>query len=117
MDEDIRKMTKLRDEIIDDMLKLEGAHLNGPAGKRRLCNNTHFRFDGGRGLDTVIKLSKEGIAVSAASACSAGSTEPSYVLTSLGLSPEQCMSALRISLSRYNTEDDVKYLAEVMRRI
>ena len=117
MDEDIRKMTKLRDEIIDDMLKLEGAHLNGPTGKRRLCNNTHFRFDGGRGLDTVIKLSKEGIAVSAASACSAGSTEPSYVLTSLGLSPEQCMSALRISLSRYNTEDDVRYLAEVMRRI
>ena len=117
MDEDIRKMTKLRDEIIDDMLKLEGAYLNGPTGKRRLCNNTHFRFDGGRGLDMVIKLSKEGIAVSAASACSAGSTEPSYVLTSLGLSPEQCMSALRISLSRYNTEDDVRYLAEVMRRI
>ena len=117
MDEDIKKMTKLRDEIIDDMLKLDGAHLNGPTGKRRLCNNTHFRFDGGKGLDTVIKLSKEGIAVSAASACSAGSTEPSYVLTSLGLSPEQCMSALRISLSRYNTEDDVRYLAEVMRRI
>ena len=117
MDEDIKKMTKLRDEIIDDMLKLDGAHLNGPTGKRRLCNNTHFRFDGGRGLDTVIRLSKEGIAVSAASACSAGSTEPSYVLTSLGLSPEQCMSALRISLSRYNTEDDVRYLAEVMRRI
>ena len=117
MDDDIKKMTKLRDEIIDDMLKLDGAHLNGPTGKRRLCNNTHFRFDGGRGLDTVISLSKEGIAASAASACSAGSTEPSYVLTSLGLSPEQCMSALRISLSRYNTEDDVRYLAEVMRRI
>ena len=117
MNEDIRQMTKLRDEIIDDMLKIDGAHLNGPTGKRRLCNNTHFRFDGGKGLDTVIKLSKEGIAVSAASACSAGSTEPSYVLTSMGLTPEQCASALRISLSRYNTEDEVRYLAEVMRRI
>ncbi len=117
MDEDIRQMTKLRDEIIDDMLRIDGAHLNGPTGKRRLCNNTHFRFDGGKGLDTVIRLSKEGIAVSAASACSAGSTEPSYVLTSMGLTPEQCASALRISLSRYNTEEDVRYLAEVMRRI
>ena len=117
MDADIRMMTKLRDEIIDDMLGIPGAHLNGPVGERRLCNNTHFRFDGGKGLDTVIKLSNEGIAVSAASACSAGSTEPSYVLTALGLSPEQCLSALRISLSRYNTEDDVRYLAEVMRRI
>ena len=117
MDEDIRKMTKLRDEIIDDMLGLDGVHLNGPTGERRLCNNTHFRFEGRKGLDNVIRLSNEGIAVSAASACSAGSTEPSYVLTALGLSPEQCMSALRISLSRYNTEDDVRYLAEVMRRI
>ena len=116
-DDDVRAMTKLRDEIIDDMLRIEGAHLNGPTGERRLCNNTHFRFDGGKGLDTVIRLSKEGIAVSAASACSAGSTEPSYVLTALGLSPQECMSALRISLSRYNTEDDVRYLAEVMRRI
>ena len=117
MDDDIRMMTKLRDEIIDDMLEIDGAHLNGPTGKRRLCNNTHFRFDGSKGLDTVIRLSREGIAVSAASACSAGSSEPSYVLTSLGLSPEQCLSALRISLSRYNDEDDVAYLREVMRRI
>ena len=117
MDEDIRKMTKLRDEIIDDMLSIDGAHLNGPTGERRLCNNTHFRFDGEKGLDTVIRLSREGIAVSAASACSAGSTEPSYVLTALGLTPEQCSSALRISLSRYNTEEDVRYLSEVMRRI
>ena len=117
MDADIRMMTKLRDEIIDDMLRIDGAHLNGPAGDRRLCNNTHFRFDGSKGLDTVIKLSREGIAASAASACSAGSSEPSYVLTALGLTPQQCLSALRISLSRYNTEDDVKYLSEAMRRI
>ncbi len=114
MDDDIRMMTRLRDEIIDDMLSINGAHLNGPTGLRRLCNNTHFRFDGSKGLDTVIKLSKAGIAASAASACSAGSSEPSYVLTALGLTPEQCMSALRISLSRYNTEDDVAYLRKVM---
>lgn len=117
MDDDVKKMTALRDEIIDDMLKIDGANLNGPTGKRRLCNNTHFRFDGAKGTDTVIRLSREGIAVSAASACSAGSTEPSYVLMALGLTPEQCTSALRISLSRYNTEDDVRYLSEVMRRI
>ena len=117
MDDDIRKMTKLRDEIIDDMLSLNGVHLNGPTGARRLCNNAHFRFDNGsKGTDMVIKLSKEGIAASAASACSASSSEPSYVLSALGLSPEESLSALRISLSRYNTEDDVAYLREVMSR-
>lgn len=117
MDLDIRKMTKLRDEIIDDMLKIRGANLNGPSGGRRLCNNAHFRFDGYSGADMVIKLSKKGIAVSAASACSAGSSEPSYVLTALGLTPEQCMSALRISLSKFNTEEDVAYLREAMGKI
>ena len=115
MDEDIAMMTKLRDEIIENTLSIKGAHLNGPTGARRLCNNAHFRFDDiEKGTDTVIRLSKKGIAVSAASACSAGSSEPSYVLSALGLSPGECLSALRISLSRYNTEDDVKYLKEVM---
>ena len=47
MDDDIINMTKLRDEIIDDMESLEGVHLNGPRGSRRLCNNAHFRFDNG----------------------------------------------------------------------
>ncbi len=118
MDEDIRMMTKLRDRIIDDMLSLDGVHLNGPTGPRRLCNNAHFRFDNGsKGMDMVIKLSKEGIAASAASACSAGSSEPSYVLSALGLTPSESLSALRISLSRYNTEDDVEYLKEVMSRL
>ncbi len=118
MDDDIINMTKLRDEIIDDMESLEGVHLNGPRGYRRLCNNAHFRFDNGsKGMDMVIKLSKEGIAASAASACSAGSSEPSYVLSALGLSPDESLSALRISLSRYNTEDDVSYLREVMSRL
>ncbi len=118
MDEDIRMMTKLRNRIIDDMLSLDGVHLNGPTGPRRLCNNAHFRFDNGsKGMDMVIKLSKEGIAASAASACSAGSSEPSYVLSALGLTPSESLSALRISLSRYNTEDDVEYLKEVMSRL
>ncbi len=117
MNSDIKKMTKLRDEIIENTLKIEGAHLNGPVGEKRLCNNAHFRFDGSKGIDKVISLSKYGIAASAASACSAGSSEPSYVLTALGLSPEQCMSALRISLSRYNTEEDVAILKEVMKKI
>lgn len=118
MDEDISKMTKLRDEIIEDMLKIDGVHLNGPTGKRRLCNNTHFRFDNIKGgNDLVIKLSRAGIAASAASACSAGDSEPSYILSAIGLTPTESVSALRISLSRYNTEEDVAYLRKAMREV
>jgi Cysteine sulfinate desulfinase/cysteine desulfurase and related enzymes len=115
---DVKKMEKLRNEIIDNTLSIKGSHLNGPApSDGRLCNNAHFRFDGVKGMELVLKLSKEGIAASTASACSAGSTDPSHVMTAIGLTAEQSLSALRISLSRYNTEDDVRYLGEVLPRI
>lgn len=117
MVEDVSIMTKLRDQIIDDTLELKGARLNGPTGSKRICNNTHFRFEGLKGKDAVIELSKAGIAVSAASACSAGSSEPSYVLAAIGLTPEQSASALRISLSRYNKEEDVVQLSKALRKI
>lgn len=117
MEADIRHMTELRDEIIEDTLSLPGAHLNGPT-EHRLCNNAHFRFDGGvKGMDLVLALSMGGVAASAASACSAGTSEPSHVLTAMGLSPEQSISALRISLSRYNTEEDVALLRKVLAQI
>ncbi len=117
MKDDVRMMTELRDEIIDDTLKIPGAHLNGPSGGRRLCNNAHFRFDGKKGTDLVIGLSGMGIAVSAASACSAGSSEPSYVLTALGLTPSECLSGLRVSLSKYNDAEDVAYLREMLPKL
>jgi cysteine desulfurase len=116
MQKDVCTMTRLRDEIIEDTLRIPGAHLNGPEGDGRICNNAHFRIDGMKGMDMVLALSREGIAASAASACSAGTSEPSYVLTALGLNAQQSISALRLSLSRYNSEDDVAYLRQVLPR-
>jgi len=115
---DIRKMETLRNEIIENTLNIKNAYLNGPGpDDGRLCNNAHFRFDGIKGMDLVLKLSREGIAASTASACSAGSTDPSHVMTAIGLTAEQSLSALRISLSRYNTKDDAEYLNEVLPKI
>lgn len=116
MDADITHMTKIRDTIIDSISAIPGTTVNGSLEKR-LCNNAHFRFDGIRGMDLVLKLSKEHIAVSTASACAAGSTEPSHVMTAIGLNPMQALSALRISLSRYNTMEDADTLAEVLPKI
>ena len=116
MSKDIKKMEKLRNEIIENTLEIKGAHLNG-SRKERLCNNAHFRFDGIKGMELVLRLSKEGIAASTASACSAGSTDPSHVMTAIGLTAEQALSALRLSLSRYNTQNDVDYLKEKLPKI
>ena len=113
MNADIQKMEKLRNSIIESTLLIGGSALNGPLDGR-LCNNAHFRFSGIKGTELVLKLSKEGIAASTASACSAGSTDPSHVMTAIGLSPSEALSALRISLSRYNTSEEADHLADVL---
>jgi len=115
MGSDVKRMAKLRDEIIEGILEIEGSHLNGPVEKR-LCSNAHFCFDGVRGNELVLALSKAGVYVSAASACSAGSTEPSHVMTAIGKRPEEAMSSLRISISRYTTEDEVYLLLGALPR-
>ena len=110
---DVANMTRLRDRIIDSVLEIDGAALNGPR-ERRLCNNTHFRFEGVKGMDLVLKLSRKGIAASTASACSAGDNEPSHVLSAIGLNAEQALSSLRVTLSGLNTDADVDRLLDVL---
>jgi len=113
MNADIQKMTRIRDRIIDGVLNIPDSALNGSRDER-LCSNAHFRFGGIRGMDLVLRLSRAGIAASTASACSAGSADPSHVLTAIGLNAEQALSALRISLSRYNTEEEADMLCETL---
>ena len=62
----------------------------------------------------LIGLDLAGIAVSSGSACSSGSAEPSHVLLGMGIEPEMCQSALRISLGRENTEEDIDYAIEII---
>ena len=112
-DRDVGHMARLRDRIIDSVLEIEGSALNG-ARHDRLCNNTHFRFDGIKGQDLVLKLSRKGIAASTASACSASDNEPSHVLSAIGLTPTQALSSLRLTLSGLNTDEDVDRLLEVL---
>jgi len=116
MSADVKRMEKIRNRIIDGVLGIEGSALNGSL-ERRLCSNAHFRFGGIRGSDLVLRLSKEGIAASTASACSAGSTDPSHVMTAIGLSPAEALSSLRISLSRYTTDEEAGYLLDVLPKV
>jgi cysteine desulfurase len=113
MKNDVKKMTELRDAMIDATLGIQGTYLNGPV-KERLCSNAHFGFEGLKGNDLVLMLSKMGVYVSAASACSAGTTEPSHVMTAIGRNPRDAISSLRISLSRYTTQEDADILIDVL---
>ena len=113
MSEDVARMVGMRDRIIDAVLEIEGSALNGPR-TRRLCNNTHFRFEGVKGTDLVLKLNRLGFATSTASACSAGDTEPSHVLSAIGLNAEQALSSLRVTISQLNTDEDIDALLEAL---
>ena len=115
-EEDCQRMTRIRDHIIDGILAMGDAHLNG-SRERRICNNAHFRLPGVSGKDLIFALSDMGIAASTASACAAESVEPSHVLTAMGLPASDALSALRIGLSRYNSMEEADYLLECLESI
>ncbi len=65
----------------------------------------------------VIGLDLEGIAASSGAACSEGEVRPSPALEAMGFPPEWAIGALRLSLGRYNTEEDVEAVLEVLPRV
>jgi cysteine desulfurase len=60
------------------------------------------------------RLDKAGICASAGSACSAGGTEPSHVMLAMGLTPEEALSTIRISLSRYTSQLEVDQVVKAL---
>jgi cysteine desulfurase len=102
------KMIKLRDRLIEGVLKIEGSRLNGPMGLKRLCNNANFSFPGIEGESIGGYLDQKNIASSTGSACSEASLEPSYVLKAIGLTDAEANGSLRLSLSRFTTKEEIE---------
>ncbi|MBU3941310.1 MAG: cysteine desulfurase [Nanoarchaeota archaeon] len=110
----IAYMAKLRDRLIKGVLEIPKVRLNGPTGNKRLCNNANFSFKAVEGEAIGGYLNNKGIASSTGSACSAKTLEPSYVLMALGLNPEQANSSLRLTLSRFTTQEEIDYTLKVL---
>ncbi len=105
---DIEKMIILRNRIIDRILKIPNTRLNG-SRERRLCNNINISFNNIEGESIGGYLENLGIFTSTGSACASHSLETSHVLKSIGLTPIQANSSLRISISKYTTEEEIDY--------
>jgi cysteine desulfurase len=98
MEEKIKHETMLRDYMIHEIEKrISGVHLNG-SRKCRLPNNIHFTFDKVRGDALLALLEEQGILASAGSACNSSNTEPSHVLTEIGLDEEAVRNSLRFTI-------------------
>jgi len=116
MKEEAARLTQMRDKLIEGTLKIDESYLNGHP-TRRLPNNVNTRFSYIDGEALVTGLDMEGIAASAGSACSSMSGEPSHVLLAMGLSPVEARGSLRMSLGKYNKDDDVDFILEILPKI
>jgi cysteine desulfurase len=105
------RLTRLRDRLAElVLLKVKESWINGTM-KMRLPGNLNFGFKYVEGESLLLFLDSIGISVSTGSACSSHKLEPSHVLLSLGLKPEECHGSLRITLGRSNTIEEVDYVA------
>ncbi|MEM3493381.1 MAG: cysteine desulfurase family protein, partial [Thermoplasmata archaeon] len=107
-------MKRLREKTIEGVLNtIQECHLNGHR-TQRLPNNAHFRFTGIEGESLVLKLDSAGFATSTGSACSSHKLQPSHVLLALGLKHEEAHGSLRVTFSRYNTEEEVELFLQTL---
>jgi len=113
---DIEKMTELQNKLIDGILKIQNTRLNGPR-ENRLCNNVNISFNNIEGEAIGGYLENFGIATSTGSACASHSLETSHVLKAIGLVPLQANSSIRMSISKYTTEEEIDYLLNVLPKI
>jgi cysteine desulfurase len=117
LEDNARKLTTLRDKLIDTVLdENKDSYLNGHRTKR-LPNNANFRFDAIEGESLILHLDSKGIAASTGSACSSTKLEASHVLLAIGLEKEEAHGSLRISLGTENTEENIEYAITAIKEV
>jgi cysteine desulfurase len=114
MAEEAPRIERLRKKLLEGiMTRIDDVQLNGHP-EFRLPNTLNLSFGFVESESLLIGLDLAGIAVSSGSACSSGSPEPSHVLLSMGIEPEVCQGALRMSLGRDTTGEDIDYVLDVL---
>ena len=117
MKERTAKEAKLRDYLIDRVLKeIPYTRLNGHRTDR-LPNNANFSFQFIEGESLLIMLDMKGICGSSGSACTSGSLDPSHVLMAIGLPHEIAHGSLRLTLGADTTKEDIDYVVDETKAI
>ena len=115
--EEQRKIARLRDRLQAGLAeKIPGVLFPGDP-EHRIAGTLNFRIPGVSGETLLMNLDLAGIAVSVGAACDSGSLEPSHVLMAMGLSEEEALGGVRVSLSRYCTEAEVEEFLTVLPRL
>lgn len=116
-DERTAHYRSLRDQLIDEVLRLvPNARLTGHS-EQRLPGHASFLLDGLDGNTLIMHLDMKGLAASSASACKTGNPEPSSVLLAMGVPYETAFGSLRLTIGKDTTETDIEYSVSVLAQI
>ena len=110
------RLLKLRAQLLAELASIEKSFVNSPSDDM-LAGIINFGIEGVAKDIMLIRLDLMGFAVSAGSACSAGSLDDSHVLTSLGISSEKLAASIRVSLGRFTDEDEVARFLTALKQI
>ena len=111
LEENAAKVSALRDKLIDGLSAIPHSILNGHR-TNRLPGNVNICFEGIEGESLLLLLDDKGICASSGSACTSGSLDPSHVLLAIGRPHEIAHGSLRLSLSEWNTQEEVDYMLQ-----
>ena len=113
LDEDMAYVTALREKLIEGLSKIPHSRLNGDR-QQRVPGTVNFCFEGIEGEGLLLWLDQKGVAASSGSACTSGSLDPSHVLLALGLPHEIAHGSLRLSVDRWNTEEEIDHILQAV---
>ena len=110
------KVTALRDKLIAGLSQIPHSSLNGDP-VNRLPGNVSFCFEGIEGESLLLLLDMQGVCASSGSACTSGSLDPSHVLLAIGRVHDVAHGSLRLSLSEYNTDEEIDHILTVVPQV
>jgi len=113
LDENAKKVSALRDRLIDGLSKIPHSALNGDP-VNRLPGNVSFCFEGVEGESLLLLLDAKGICASSGSACTSGSLDPSHVLLAIGRPHDVAHGSLRLSLCEWNTDEEIDRILDAV---
>ncbi|MFY9613966.1 MAG: cysteine desulfurase family protein [Candidatus Dormiibacterota bacterium] len=110
---DTVRLRSTRDRLVEGMTAVDGARVTGHPTER-LPHHASFIIDGVEGDSLLMLLDREGVSASSGSACTSGSLEPSHVLLAMGISPEEALSSLRLTVGKRTQDAEVDAAVEVI---
>ncbi len=111
--ENAAKVSAMRDRLIEGLSRIPHSELNGDR-LSRLPGIVNFCFEGIEGESLLLLLDQKGISASSGSACTSGSLDPSHVLLAIGRPHEIAHGSLRLSLSEWNTPEEIEYILKAV---